>query len=255
MSDLIKADREGAVLTVVFNRPDKKNAITAAMYAAMADAFTAAAADSTVRVVVVTGAGDAFTAGNDLKDFAENPPADDSAPVFRFMTALSACPKPVIAGVNGVAVGIGTTLLLHCDMAVATPTAKFAVPFVNLALVPEFASSLLLPRFVGRRKAQEMIMTGEPIDAETALRLGLVGAIVPADQLASSLRTRALALAAKAPASLRATKALLRGDAAAIDACIAREAKEFVARLKSPELQEAVAAFFAKRAPDFSSFS
>jgi enoyl-CoA hydratase/carnithine racemase len=255
MTDLIQTQHDGSVLTLRLNRADKKNAITAAMYTAMAEALRAAESDGSVKVVIITGSGDSFTAGNDLKDFAENPPTDSGAPVFAFMDALAGFKKPVIAGVNGVAVGIGTTLLLHCDLAMAVPTAKFALPFVNLALVPEFGSSLLLPRFVGVRKAQELLMSGEAFDAPSALAWGLIGAVVPADQLDAALKAKAAMLAAKPPAALRETKALLRGDVAHIKAVIAAEAKVFAARLTSAELQEAVAAFFAKRPADFSKFS
>lgn len=255
MTDLIQTERDGAVLTLRLNRADKKNAITAAMYTAMADALRAADTDPSVKVAIITGSGDSFTAGNDLKDFAENPPTDPSAPVFQFMDALASFRKPIIAGVNGVAVGIGTTLLLHCDGAIAVPTAKFALPFVNLALVPEFGSSLLLPRFVGMRKAQELLMSGEVFDAESALKWGLIGAVVAADQLEQALKAKAAMLASKPPSALREGKALLRGDLANIKAVIAAEANIFGARLKSAELQEAVSAFFAKRPADFSKFS
>jgi enoyl-CoA hydratase/carnithine racemase len=255
MTDLIQTHTDGAILTLRLNRTDKKNAITAAMYSAMAEALRAAESNAGVKVVIITGSGDAFTAGNDLKDFAENPPTGPSAPVFAFMDALAGFNKPVIAGVNGVAVGIGTTLLLHCDLAIAVPSAKFALPFVNLALVPEFASSLLLPRFIGMRKAQELLMSGEAFDAEAALKLGLINAVVPADQLEATVKTKAAALASKPPSALRETKALLRGDLNQIKAVIAAEAKVFGARLQSAELQEAVAAFFAKRPADFSKFS
>jgi len=255
MTDLIQTQTDGAILTLRLNRAEKKNAITAAMYSAMAEALRLADENSSVKVVVITGSGDAFTAGNDLKDFAENPPTSPTAPVFAFMDALAGFKKPVIAGVNGVAVGIGTTMLLHCDLAIAVPGGKFALPFVNLALVPEFASSLLLPRFIGVRKAQELLMSGEAFDAETALKLGLIGAVVPADQLDATLKAKAAALAAKPPAALRETKALLRGDVGQIKTVIAAEAKVFSARLQSAELQEAVAAFFAKRPADFSKFS
>jgi enoyl-CoA hydratase/carnithine racemase len=255
MTDLIQIERDGAILTLRFNRADKKNAITAAMYAGLAATLKNADNDATVRVVVITGAGDAFTAGNDLKDFAENPPKAADAPVFQFMDALARFTKPVIAAVNGVAVGIGTTLLLHCDLAYAVPTAKFALPFVNLALVPEFGSSMLLERFAGLRKAQELLLTGDAFDAETALNAGLVNALVPADQLAATVKAKAASLASKPPSALRATKALIRGDIAEVKARIAAEANVFGERLQSAELQEAVAAFFAKRAPDFSKFS
>ncbi|MBL8645430.1 MAG: enoyl-CoA hydratase/isomerase family protein [Rhodospirillaceae bacterium] len=255
MTDLIQTERDGAILTLRFNRADKKNAITAAMYAGAAQALKAAEADGTVRVVIITGAGDAFTAGNDLKDFAENPPKDSGAPVFQFMAALAGFTKPVIAAVNGVAVGIGTTLLLHCDLALAVPNAKFSLPFVNLALVPEFGSSLLLERFVGLRKAQELLMSGETFDAQTALNFGLVSALVAPEELLGAAKAKAQALAAKPPSALRAAKALIRGDLANVNARIAAEAKVFGEQLQSAELQEAVAAFFAKRAPDFSRFS
>lgn len=255
MTDTITTATAAGVMTLTFNRPDKKNAITAAMYAAAAQALRAADSDGTVRVVVLTGAGDAFTAGNDLKDFAENPPKGGDAPVFQFMDALASFTKPVIAAVNGVAVGIGTTLLLHCDGAYAVPAAKFSLPFVNLALVPEFGSSLLLARFVGQRKASELLMSGAPFDASAALDMGLLSAVVPADQLQSTVTAAATALAAKPPAALRAAKALIRGDLAAVKAAIAHEAKIFGQRLQSPELQEAVNAFFSKRPPDFSKFS
>lgn len=255
MTDLIQTELDGAILTLRFNRADKKNAITAAMYASAANALNSADTDAAVRAVIITGAGDAFTAGNDLKDFAENPPKGADAPVFQFMDALASFKKPVIAAVNGVAVGIGTTLLLHCDLAYAVPTAKFALPFVNLALVPEFGSSLLLERFVGLRKAQELLMTGETFTAETALNLGLVGALVPAEELLATAKAKAALLAAKPPSALRQTKALIRGDLDGVKARIAAEAKVFGDRLQSAELQEAVSAFFAKRAPDFSKFS
>ena len=242
------------VMTVTFNRPEKKNAITAAMYAAMTSGCRVAEADPAVRVVVIAGVGDAFTAGNDLKDFAENPPLDHHAPVFQFMAALAGLSKPVIAAVNGVAVGIGTTLLLHCDLAYATPTARFQMPFVNLALVPEFASSLLIPRLVGTRRAAELLMLGEPFSAEMALNYGLINAVVPAEALRETVMAKARALAAKAPAALRETKRLLHADHAEISATIAREAEAFGKRLKSPEFAEAAQAFFEKRAPDFSRF-
>ncbi len=254
MTDLIQTERDGATLILRFNRADKKNAITAAMYSAKVAALKAADADPSVRVVIITGEGDAFTAGNDLKDFAENPPKGADAPVFQFMDALASFKKPVIAAVNGVAVGIGTTLLLHCDLAYAVPTAKFALPFVNLALVPEFGSSLLLERFVGLRKAQELLLTGETFTAEIAHNIGLISALVPAEELLATAKAKAALLAAKPPSALRQTKALLRADITDVKARIGAEAKAFGERLQSAELQEAVAAFFAKRAPDFSKF-
>jgi enoyl-CoA hydratase/carnithine racemase len=255
MTEFIQTERDGAILILRFNRADKKNAITAAMYSAKAEALKAADNDPSVRVVIITGAGDAFTAGNDLKDFAENPPKNSDAPVFQFMDALANFKKPVIAAVNGVAVGIGTTLLLHCDLAYAVPTAKFALPFVNLALVPEFGSSLMLERFVGLRKAQELLLTGETFTADVAHNIGLISALVSAEELLATAKAKAALLAAKPPSALRQTKALLRGDIADVKARIGAEAKVFGERLQSAELQEAVSAFFAKRQPDFSKFN
>lgn len=255
MTNVIETETTAGVTTLRFNRPDKKNAITAAMYTALAAALKAADADPAVRVAVITGAGDAFTAGNDLKDFAENPPKTADAPVFAFMDTLASFSKPVVAAVNGVAVGIGTTLLLHCDAAYAVPSAKFSLPFVNLALVPEFASSMLLARFVGSRKATELLMTGAAFDAPAALSMGLLTGVVAPEALLATVAAMTATLAAKPPAALRATKALLRSDTAAVKAAIAAEARVFGQRLQSAELQEAVAAFFAKRPPDFTKFS
>jgi enoyl-CoA hydratase/carnithine racemase len=252
MAKHIVKDISGGVLTLTLDRPDKKNAITTVMYAAMADALEVANKDSGVRVVVITGTGDAFTAGNDLKEFIDIPPKGQDAPAFRFMYALVGFKKPVIAAVNGLAIGIGTTMLLHVDFAYAVPEASFAMPFVNLALVPEFASSLLLPRFIGQRKAAELLCTADRFDAKAALDFGLINAVVPAGELLQMARSRALSLASKPPEALRQTKALLRADAEEIKARIALEAKAFAERLQSAELKEAIAAFFEKREADFS---
>jgi enoyl-CoA hydratase/carnithine racemase len=255
MTAHVVTEIDRGVMTVRIHRPEKKNALTAAMYAALAQACTTAETDDAVRVVVITGAGDAFTAGNDIKDFLENPPTDSDAPVFRFMHALAHLGKPAIAAVNGVAVGIGTTLLLHCDFAFAVPTARFQLPFVNLALVPEFGSSRLLARLVGERRASELLMLGEAFDAQTALNYGLLNAVVAPEALAETAAAKAKALCAKPPAALRETKRLLRADLDETVACIEREALAFGTRLKSPEFAEAARAFLEKRAPDFSKFS
>ncbi len=255
MGEHVVTETTGGVLTLRFNRPDKKNALTTAMYADADAALRAAGADTGVRVVVITGTGDSFTAGNDLKDFLQNPPTRADAPVFLFMATLSTFAKPVIAAVNGIAVGIGTTLLLHCDLAYAAAGAKFQMPFVNLALVPEFASSLLVPRTVGRVKAAELFLLGEPFSAEAACDLGLVNAVVPGADLAAAVAAKAANLAAKPPAAVRQTKALMRGDDAAVAARIAAEARLFGERLLSAEFKEAANAFIEKRAPDFSKFS
>ena len=254
MSEHVVTETAGGVLTLRFNRPDKKNALTAAMYGAAAAVLRAAEADATVRAAVITGSGDSFTAGNDLKDFLENPPTGPDASVFQFMGALASFSKPVIAAVNGVAVGIGTTLLLHCDLAYAVTSAKFQLPFVNIAIVPEFASSLLLPRLVGAARAAELLLLGEAFAAERALTLGLINGVVAPAELMPLVATKAATLAAKPPAALRAAKALLRGDHPEIAARIAAENKVVGECLASPEFKEAATAFFEKRAPDFSKF-
>ncbi len=254
MSEHIVSEFAEGVLTLRFNRADKKNALTTAMYSAAAEVLRGASSNDAVRVVVITGSGDSFSSGNDVKDFIANPLSIES-PAIQFMYALLDCPKPVIAAVNGMAIGIGTTLLLHCDFAIAVPEARFQLPFVNLALVPEFASSLLLPRFLGPRKATELLMLAGPFSAEAAAEFGLINAVVPADQLAITVAAGAAALASKPPAAVRATKALLCANRDEIKACIAAEVAVLTERLKSAELREAVQAFLEKRAPDFSKFA
>jgi enoyl-CoA hydratase/carnithine racemase len=252
MSDYVVAETTSGVLTLRFNRPEKKNALLAAMYSAAADALKVAAGDNSVRVAIITGTADSFTAGNDLKDFLENMPTDADAPVFRFMRTLATFPKPVIAAVNGLAIGIGTTMLLHCDLAYAVPAAKFQMPFVNIAIVPEFASTLLLPRLVGPVRAAELLMLGEAISAEKALAYGLINAVVAPEDLISTVTARAAVLASKPPTAMRQTKALLRGNGAEIAERIGWENKIVGERLASAEFREAATAFFEKRAPDFS---
>jgi len=254
MSEHVVTEIADGIFTLRFNRPEKKNALTAAMYAAAAQALNEAAQDSKVRVIVIAGSGDSFTAGNDLKDFLENPPTSADAPVFRFMHAVVDCSKPIVAAVNGVAVGIGTTLLLHCDFVIATPHARFQLPFVNLALVPEFASSLLLPRAIGPKRAMEVMLLGGPFMPDFAMTSGLINALVPAEQLDVTVKGGAAALASKPPAALRAARNLLRGDVAEIKHRITEEAAIFAERLESPEFREAAEAFLAKRPPDFSKF-
>jgi enoyl-CoA hydratase/carnithine racemase len=251
MTDDILISSDGPVLALRFNRPHKKNAITAAMYSALAEGLEAAAADPAVRVATVTAQGDTFTAGNDLKDFMEAPPVGQDQPVFRFLRAVSTFPKPLVAGVSGAAVGVGTTLLLHCDLVVAAPSATFSLPFVDLALVPEAASSMLLPRLIGPQRAAKHLILGEPFDAETALAYGLVTEIVAEAELQPRVDTIARRIAAKPPEAVRLTKALLRAPEEAIDARMAREGEAFAGRLQSAEAMEAFRAFFEKRPPDF----
>lgn len=255
MSDYVDITKEEQVLRIALNRPEKKNALTLGMYQRMTDALNDAASDSSVRVAVVCGLGGSFTAGNDLFDFLNDPPTDESSPVFQFLRAVSTFPKPFLAAVEGHAIGIGTTVILHCDLAYAAPSARFQLPFVNLGLVPEAASSLLLPKTVGTKKAAELLMFGDPFSAKEALTAGLINAVVSERDVVDFAMERAQALAKKPPASLKLTKSLLRAaDAEAIASTIQAEGAHFVGALTGPEAQEALAAFIEKRPPDFSQF-
>ncbi|MFY0583031.1 enoyl-CoA hydratase [Cystobacter fuscus] len=248
MSDTLLSHLEAGVLTLTFNRPQKKNAFTAEMYSLAAQALRDADANDAVRVVVLAGAGGTFTAGNDLKDFLENPPTGEDSPVFRFLHTLAHFTRPVVARVEGVAVGIGTTLLLHCDYVAASERAVFSMPFVNLGLCPEGASSLLLPRLAGMALASELLMFGEPFDAATALRAGLVNRVVPDAELEALVKSRAAALASRPVESVRLTKKLLREPLrAAVDETLSREGALFMQRLASAEAREALNAFLSKK--------
>lgn len=251
MSDHILKSRSGAVLEVRLNRPDKRNAITVAMYAALADAFEDAAADDDIRVVTIAANGGLFTAGNDLRDFQQSSDGGQDMPVFRFLRAISSCPKIVIAGVGGAAVGIGTTMLLHCDLVVAAPDALFSLPFVDLGLVPEAASSLLLPRLIGRQLAARHLIQGAPFDVDAAVRYGLVTETCPADDLDATLAKVAARIAAKPPEAVRLTKRLITATDGGVADRMAEEGRLFEARLQSAEAAEAFAAFFEKRPPNF----
>jgi enoyl-CoA hydratase/carnithine racemase len=254
MEHIITENRDG-ILRIEINRPDKKNALTAAMYQAMADAIKAAEADSKVRVVLIHGKADLFTAGNDLQDFLDNPPRDDKRPVFQFLYGISQAQKPIVAAVAGAAVGIGTTMLLHCDLVYAAPNARLQLPFVNLGLVPEAASSLLLPALLGYQRAAELLLLGEPFSAQKAKEIGLVTEVVAEDQLFDTAMAQAKELAGKPAASLRLTKKLMKqGQVAAVAQRIKLESDHFSERLASPEAKEAFSAFLEKRKPDFSRF-
>lgn len=254
--DDVLVQRQGAVQVLTFNRAHKKNAITAGMYQALADALGEAEADPTVRVILIQGHPEAFSAGNDLEDFLKNPPKDDNAPVFQFLHRISQATKPIVAAVAGNAVGVGTTMLLHCDVVYAAETARFSLPFSQLALCPEAASSLLLPRVAGYHRAAEKLLFGEPFDVNEAVAMGFVNRIVPAAELADYAAKRAAQLAAMPAGSLRVTKQLMKGDSAReVQERIRDEALEFGKRLLSPEAREAFTAFFEKRKPDFSQFS
>jgi len=255
MASNIRIERSDNVLTLTFDRPDKKNALLSSMYADATAALNEATEDNNVRAVIITGTEDSFTAGNDLRDFLENPPMSLDAPVFKFMTCLSRFSKPVIAAVNGMAIGIGTTLLFHCDLAYAVPNAKFQLPFVNIAIVPEFASTLLLPRTIGNARAAEMLLLGEAFSAERAENLGIINAVVPPIDLMKTAMDTASKLAAKPPGALRQAKALMRADIEDISARIALEAEAVRQSLTSAEFKEAASAFLEKRAPDFSKFN
>ncbi|HEY4219727.1 MAG TPA: enoyl-CoA hydratase [Myxococcota bacterium] len=253
-NDIVRAV-SGGIATITFNRPEKKNAFTHAMYEAAIKALEEAAADKSVRCVLLTGAGNAFTSGNDLYDFMNNPPSSSDSPVLRFLRTIIDYEKPIVAAVNGAAVGIGVTMLLHCDLVYASDDAKFTAPFVPLGLVPEGASSFLLPRIAGLAKANEILLLGEPFDAKFAVAAGVVARAMPGAELAAFARAKAERIAALPAASLRATKALLRGKLRdRVHGALNDEAAVFGPRLSSPEAVEAFTAFFEKRKPDFSQF-
>jgi enoyl-CoA hydratase/carnithine racemase len=254
MSDILTRADAG-VMSVTLNRVDKKNAITAAMYAAMADAMQQAADETSVRALVFQGHETIFCAGNDLGDFLKNPPAPGNSPVFRFLQGLAGFPKPMLAAVCGAAVGVGTTMLLHCDLVYAGDNAVFSLPFVNLGICPEAASSLLLPQMVGYHRAAEALMLGEPFKAEAALAMGLVNRVVPAAEANALAQAQARKLAAKPMSSLLETKRLMKKNQASLVAQqMSDEGATFTRMLHDPAAREAMSAFMEKRKPDFSRF-
>ncbi|MFX1735892.1 enoyl-CoA hydratase [Paraburkholderia sp. A1RI_3L] len=254
-TDILTSQTDDGVLAITFNRPARKNAITAAMYQAMADALVAAQRDKAVRVVLFRGSEGTFCAGNDLEDFMKAPPAGEDAPVFQFLRAISTAEKPVVAAVAGAAVGIGTTLLLHCDLVYAADTAKFSLPFAQLGLCPEAASSLLLPRIAGYPLAAEKLLLGDAFDAQEALRMGFVNRVLPAGEVEAFALAQASKLAALPASSLRVTKALMKGAAQhEVHTRMTEEAVHFGKMLLAPEAREAFKAFFEKRKPDFRQF-
>jgi enoyl-CoA hydratase/carnithine racemase len=249
----ILIDTSARVMTITLNRVDKKNSLTGAMYAAMADALAQAAADDGIRAVVFQGHETIFSAGNDIADFLNAPPASQDAPVFRFLRAISTFPKPVVAAVCGPAVGIGTTLLFHCDLVYAGDNAQFSLPFVNLGLCPEAASSYLAPQLMGHGRAAEALLLGEPFMAEAALEMGLISRIVPPTEAAALAQRQAQKLAAKPMSSLIETKRLMKKSQAAIVAeRMVEEGATFARMLREPAAREAFTAFMEKRKPDFS---
>ncbi len=254
MTDHVVVEIADGILSLRMNRPDKKNAILLAMYGAIADALEDADRNPAVRVITLTGTGDSFTSGNDLKDFMQRPPEGDS-PALRFLNAISTVGKPLIGIVNGLAVGVGVTMLLHCDLVYAAENAAFQLPFVNLGLVPEAASTLLLPRLMGHQRAAELLLLGDSFSARVAHEIGIVNAVFPAADLSSQARRRAMALAAKPPASVRIIKSLLKSKTGNVAERMQEELAHFTRQLASPEWFEAMEAFTQRRKPDFSRFS
>jgi enoyl-CoA hydratase/carnithine racemase len=254
MAEHIVVSIQDRILSIRLDRPEKKNALTRGMYLGMIEALAQAENDSAVRVVLITGTQDCFTAGNDLMDFANAKPGETS-PAIVYLQTLAAAQKPVVAAVAGVAVGIGTTMLLHCDLVYAAPDARFQLPFVNLGLCPEAGSSVMLPELMGHRRAAELLLFGEPFSSKKALELGIINAVCPGGELLEAATAKARQLAEKPPSALRTTKALLkRSAAAAIAEAMARETEKFAALLQGPEAREAMMAFMQRRKPDFSKF-
>lgn len=250
----IKTATLNGVATIEIARPEKKNAITAAMYRQMAEALDAARADPAVRAVLITGQPGIFTSGNDIEDFMQRPGGSES-PAFVFMKALMGCDKPVVAAVTGAAIGIGTTMLLHCDFVYVSDEARLAMPFVGLGLVPEFGSSTIVPQLMGNVRAAEKLLLGDPFTGADAVDCGIANAVLPANEVVAHARRVAERFNALPPGAVRESKGLLRRgrNQAAADA-IAAETEIFGRRLRSPEAQEAFSAFFQKRKPDFSTF-
>lgn len=256
MSEHVRVERDGGLLAITLARPERRNAITVAMYDALATAVEQAAGDPSVRVIAFRGEGEDFAAGNDLGDFLKALPRDiDDIPVWRLLRALARCETPIVAAVHGHCVGIGTTMLLHCDLVVAEEGARFSMPFVDLGLVPEAASSLLFPRLAGRRRAARYLLLGETFGVDEAEAIGLISHRAAAGSLDDKLRSIVSALLAKPPEALRQTQRLLRhGQEREILERMQLEGALFAERLTSPEVKEAISAFFEKRKPDFSRF-
>ena len=256
MTQHVVVEKSDKILTLTLNRPDKKNALTRAMYQTLATEIANADSDPNVRCILIKANGDMFTAGNDLADFAAvgnstaAPKPEDANPL---LPTLAKARTPIVAAVNGRAVGVGVTMLLHCDMVYVAEDALLIAPFVNLALVPEAASSLLMPLRIGHARAFEMFVLGEPVNAEKAVNWGIANRSVPPAQLHSAAHATAIAIAARAPASVVATKSLMR-DESVLLARMSQESGHFIRQLKSAEFKEAFTAFSERRAPDFSQF-
>lgn len=255
MTDHIEASRDGTTLILKFARPEKKNALTLAMYDRLNALLADAGKDPSVRAVVFGSTSNIFTAGNDLVDFMQNPPGSLDSPVGRFLEVLATFEKPMIAAVDGKGVGLGLTMLLHCDLVYLSDRSELVAPFVSLGLVPEAGSSLLLPRLVGHARASEILLLGEPVSAQQALQWGLANAVLPSDQVLPRALEAARKLGEKAPGAVKLSKALLKAtDAMTTRERILKEGEIFTQLLTSPEVAEAFTAFFEKRKPDFSKF-
>jgi len=252
----INTELDDNVLRICIDRPEKKNALTVAMYTTMAEAVEQGEANPDVRVLLLHGNGDSFTAGNDLQDFMANPwKGQDVPPAVRFMLAVARAKKPVIAAVQGSTVGIGVTILLHCDLVYAADNAKLVMPFVNLGIIPEAGSTLMVPALMGHQRAAELLMLGTPISAQRAFELGLVNTVVPLEKLMETALGAAQSLAEKPAAAIRATKELMKKPMAAdVERVIQEELQVLAERLSSPECREALMAFLQKRKPDFKQF-
>jgi enoyl-CoA hydratase/carnithine racemase len=252
---LIRSEIRDRVARIRFDRVDKKNAITVEMYAMLGSAFAAAERDPQVRAVLLHGTAECFTAGNDVADFLNAPRSPGSSPARALFDVLPHMKKPVVAAVGGPAVGIGTTMLLHCDLVYAAPNARFQLPFVPLGIVPEFGSTFLLPRLAGYQRAAELLLLGQPFTAQKAYEAGIVTAVVPQEELLSEAENVAVMLAALPPESIRLTKRLMKSRyAQTLAETIDEETRIFTERLSSPEAKEALSAFLEKRKPDFSRF-
>lgn len=251
----IRAAAARGIYIIEIARPEKKNALTLEMYSAMSAALQDAAANAAVRAVLITGQPGIFTSGNDVEDFVKTPPEGSDSPVFQFMKALSECPKPVVAAVTGAAIGIGATMLLHCDFVYVSDEARLAFPFTSLGLAPEFGSSLLVPLLMGRARAAEKLLLGDPFTGADAVELGLANAVLPAGEVVHHARRVAERFNALPPGAVAETKALMsRARQGAVQEAMQAEAKVIVERLRSEEAREALNAFLEKRRPDFSRF-
>lgn len=255
--DQVQTELKGSVLHIIINRPEKKNALTSAMYQALSQAIESSQSDDSVRVLCLRSNGDSFCGGNDVEDFLQQPwKGQQIPPGERFIRAVAGAAKPIVAAVQGAAVGIGTTILLHCDLVYAADSAKFIMPFVNLGLVPEAGSTLLLPALIGHQRAAELLLLGSPLSPARAYELGMVNAVVPADQLLRVATEAAQALAEKPAGALQLCKQMLKKhNRTELDQVIRQEVLAFGERLNSPETAEALSAFLQKRKPDFSKFS